>query len=205
MKTLRFTLNLTASLLALAGLLPSLPVYAHSVTGHIEIEAQSPVKKIIVYLSPEQPRQQQSQTYQVSQKDTRFNPPLTIITVGDKVQWVNDETREIDHNIYSLSEISHFDLGLGPKGSRLEQTFSQPGEINYYCSAHKNMEGKIVVLPSRYYQLLEQAGDFKLDGIPEGKWRLNAIIFHRRYKAEPVNLTLGKSPAQNLTLKLVKR
>lgn len=67
------------------------------------------------------------------------------------------------------------------------------------------MEGKIVVLPSRYYRLLEQPGDFTLDGLPEGQWVLNAIVFHRRYKAEPIELTVGKKPLQNLTLKIVKR
>jgi plastocyanin len=205
MKTLSLTLNPKLLLLVLAGFLPFQAVYAQSVSGHIEIEGQSSVKKIIVYLSPDQPRQQQSQTYQVSQKDTRFRPPLTVITVGDKVQWVNDEAREIDHNIYSLSEISHFDLGLGAKGSKLEHTFNRLGEVNYYCSVHKSMEGKIVVLPSRYYQILEQPGDFKLEAIPEGKWLLNAVIFHRRYKVEPVSITVDKTAAQNLTLKLVKR
>lgn len=209
MKTLSLTLNPKLLLLVLAGFLPFQTVYPQSVSGHIETEAQSPVKKIIVYL--QQPSQtdknanQPSRIHQISQKDTRFNPALTVIAAGDKVQWVNDEAKEIDHNIYSLTEISPFDLGLGAKGSKLEHTFNQVGEINYYCSVHKSMEGKIVVLPSRYYQILEQPGDFKLEGIPEGKWQLNAVVFHRRYKAEPVKVTLDKTAVQNLTLKLVKR
>ena len=196
-------LNLTLWTLSLACFRP---VCAESVTGHIEIPAQSPVKKIVVYLQGNNVSgSSQGKTFQIFQKDTRFNPGLSIITVGDRVQWVNDETREIDHNIYSLSETSHFDLGLGPKGSRLEQPFNQPGEVNYYCSVHKSMEGKIVVLPSRYYQFLQQPGDFKIDDVPAGKWTLNAVVFHRRYKAEPVEITVGKTSGQNLTLKLVKR
>lgn len=204
MKTLRFTLNLIGALLGLAGFLTCQTTYAQSVSGHIEIESPSPVKKVIVYLASQQINPQ-NQTHQISQKDTRFNPPLTVITSGDKIQWINDESREIDHNIYSLSEINSFDLGLGAKSSKLEHTFDQVGEVNYYCSVHKNMEGKLVVLPSRYYQVLEQPGEFKFEGIPEGKWQLNAVVFHRRYKAEPVNLTVAKTAVQNLTLKLVKR
>lgn len=201
MKTSPVSLNL---MLFLAGWLSMTTVSAQSISGHIEIEAPNPVKKIIVYLSSNQALSQ-SQSYQIIQKDTRFNPPLTVITSGDKIQWLNNEDKEIDHNIYSLSEVNRFDLGLGGKGSKLDHTFNQVGEINYYCSAHKNMEGKIVVLPSRHYQILEQPGDFKIDGVPEGHWQLNAIVFHRRYKAEPVTVTIGKAAVQNLTLKVVKR
>jgi hypothetical protein len=52
---------------------------------------------------------------------------------------------------------------------------------------------------------LEQPGNFKIDGVPEGKWQLNAVVLHRRYKVEPVNVTIAKTALQNLTLKLVKR
>jgi plastocyanin len=187
--------------------LPLQPLFAQSISGRVEAGVGVPVKKLIVYLQAGDSVElnKQPQTHPVSQKDTRFNPPLSIITAGDSVQWLNDETKEIDHNIFSLSELSRFDLGLGAKGSKLEQTFKKTGELNYYCSVHKNMEGKIVVLPNRYYQLLEQPGDFTLDGLPEGHWVLNAIVFNRRYKAEPIKLTVGKKPLQNLTLKIVKR
>lgn len=207
MKTFSLTFKLSLWL-SLAYFLPLQPACAESVSGHIEIAAGSPVKKIIVYLqsgSTNHNGAEQSKIYQVSQQDTRFNPPLTVITAGDRVQWLNNETREIDHNIYSLSEGNRFDLGLGPKGSKLDHQFNQTGEVNYYCSVHKNMEGKIIVLPSRYYQVLEQSGDFKLDNVPAGKWTLTALVLHRRYKAEPVAITLAKTAVQNITLKLVKR
>jgi plastocyanin len=204
MKKLRFTLNLSRSFLLLTSGLSCQLVYAQSVSGHIEIEAGAPVKRVIVYLKSDKSNPQ-NQTHQISQKDTHFNPPLTIITSGDKVEWVNDEAKDIDHNIYSLNETNAFDLGLGAKGSKLDHPFNQIGEVNYYCSVHKNMEGKIVVLPSHYYQVLEQPGNFKIDGVPEGKWQLNAVVLHRRYKVEPVNVTIAKTALQNLTLKLVKR
>ena len=206
MKTFRLRLNLGLWILSLAYFLPLQSVYAESISGHIEADAKNRAQKIIVYLQAQSDADhRQSETHQVSQKDTRFKPPLTVVTVGDSVQWINNESKEIDHNIYSLSENNRFDLGLGAKNSKLEQVFKQVGEVNYYCSVHKSMEGKVVVLPSRYYQILEKPGDFKFDDIPQGKWLLKAIVFHRRYKIEPVSLTLDKTPLQNLTLKLVKR
>ncbi len=177
---------------------------AQSISG--QIEAGKRVKKLIVYLQLSGTASQNAgKMHQVSQKDTRFHPNLTVIAAGDKVLWLNDESKEIDHNIFSLNPLNRFDLGLGERGSKLSQKFDNTGVLNYYCSVHKEMEGKIVVLPSRHYQLLDSPGAFKIDNLPEGKWTLNAIVFHRRYKAEPVEVTIGKQPLTNLTLKIVKR
>jgi plastocyanin len=201
MKKLSFYFVLTG----LAYISASLPVAAQSVSGHVD--APAPVKQLVVYLEPEDAvkRDQAQQVHVVSQQDTEFRSPLTIITAGDKVQWSNDESKEIDHNIFSLSPLARFDLGLGEKGSKLEQAFNHTGVVNYYCSVHKNMEGKIIVLPNRYFQVLDRPSDFSIDNVPEGNWTLNAVVLHLRYKAEPVKLNLGKAPVNNLTLKIIKK
>lgn len=181
------------------------PLAAQSVSGHVEAPAQ--VKQLVVYLQAEgavKPNPVQK-IQVVSQQDTAFHSPLTVIVAGDKVQWRNDEDKEIDHNIFSLSPLTSFDLGLGEKGSKLEQVFKNTGVVNYYCSVHKNMEGKIIILPDRYYQVLEQPGDFFIDSLPEGNWTLNAVVLHLRYKAEPIQFTVGKAPVTNLTLKIIKK
>jgi plastocyanin len=182
------------------------PVAAQSVSGHIDSPEQ--VKQLVVYLQAKDSSvklNQSQKTALVSQKDTEFRPSLTAIAAGDKVQWTNDEDKDIDHNIFSLSPLTSFDLGLGEKGSKLEQVFKNAGVVNYYCSVHKNMEGKVIILPNRYYQLLERPGDFSIDNLPEGNWILNAVVLHLRYKAEPVQLTVGKTPIKDLTLKIVKK
>lgn len=181
------------------------PLAAQSVSGHVEAPAQ--VKQLVVYLQAEGAmKPNPAQKIQVvSQKDTTFHSPLTVIAAGDKVQWSNDESKEIDHNIFSLSPLTSFDLGLGEKGSKLEQAFKNTGVVNYYCSVHKNMEGKIIILPDRYYQVLDRPGDFVIDNLPEGNWTLNAVVLHLRYIAEPIKLTVGKAPVKNLTLKIVKK
>ena len=181
------------------------PLAAQSVSGHVEAPAQ--VKQLVVYLQAEgavKPNPVEK-IQVVSQKDTAFHSPLTVIVAGDKVQWSNDEDKEIDHNIFSLSPLTSFDLGLGEKGSKLEHVFKNTGVVNYYCSVHKNMEGKIIILPDRYYQVLEQPGDFFIDSLPEGNWTLNAVVLHLRYKAEPIQFTVGKAPVTNLTLKIIKK
>ena len=179
--------------------------FASSVSGHVV--APKRVKKVIVYLSRNDKANQNKpvQKHVVSQKNTHFNPALWVISVGDSIEWENNENKEIDHNVFSLSTLERFDLGLGEKGSKLRQQFNKTGILNYYCSVHKEMEGKIVVLPSRHYQLLKKPTAFKISDLPAGEWTLNAIVFHRRYKAEPVKVTIGKQGIKNLTLNIVKR
>ncbi|MCK5353471.1 MAG: hypothetical protein KAJ63_00015 [Methyloprofundus sp.] len=180
-------------------------ISAGSISGQVEAPAR--VKKIIIYLSPEntEPLNTVSIEHGVEQKDTRFSTPLVVMVPGDSIAWTNNETKEIDHNIFSLSPLQRFDLGLGAKGSTLTQVFDKKGVLNYYCSVHKEMEGKVVILPSRYFQLLEQPGKFKIDNIPNGKWTLKTFIFHRRYKSTAIKLIITDDSVENLSINIIKR
>lgn len=178
--------------------------FAQSISGHVE--APSAIKQLVVFVESGGAQSAYiPETHIVSQKDTEFHPTVTVIAAGDKIQWVNDETKEIDHNIFSLSPVTSFDLGLGEKNSRLEQVFKNIGVVNYYCSVHKNMEGKVIVVPNRHYQLLDQPGDFKIDNLPEGNWTLKAVVLHLRYKTDPISLVVGNSSIEDLVLKVVKK
>ncbi len=106
---------------------------------------------------------------------------------------------------FSLSKIQTFDLGLGNKGSVLEHGFGSSGRLNYFCSVHKTMEGKLVVLPTRYFTVLKKPGNFILPDVPPGKWKLKAVVFHRRYKAEPIDISVGAESVKDLVLRIVKR
>ena len=175
--------------------------------GKVNVEGGKALKDIIVFLEPVGGAipPHSPQKYKVSQKGRKFLPSFLVIIQGDTVQYLNDEDREIDHNIYSLSKIQTFDLGLGDKGSVLEHGFGSPGRLNYFCSVHKTMEGKLVVLPTRYFTVLKKPGNFILPGIPPGKWKLKAVVFHRRYKAEPIDISVGAESVKDLVLKIVKR
>ena len=198
---------LSLSLLGLIYFLPLEPLLAGSLSGQIESPAR--VKKLIIYLSKENsPLINNSPIkHPISQKNTQFSHYLSIISVGDSIEWSNDETKEIDHNIFSLSKLRRFDLGLGAKGSILSQTFDKTGVLNYYCSVHKTMEGKVVILPSPYYQLLDlkQTTTFKIENLPKGTWLLNAVVFHRRYKVDSIKVTINKDELILLNLKVIKR
>ncbi|MDQ7089997.1 MAG: hypothetical protein Q9M50_05060 [Methylococcales bacterium] len=195
----------TGLLISLVYFLLLTPLSANSLSGNIEAPAR--VKKLIIYLTHESSIQKNKTpiVHHVSQKNTRFSEPLLIVRSGDTIEWLNNEAKEIDHNIFSLSPLNRFDLGLGVKGSTLSHVFKKTGVLNYYCSVHKEMEGKIVILPSRHYQLLTQPGHFKIDNIPEGQWTLKVIVFHRRYQVKTMQITVVNNQPNTVNLKVIKR
>ena len=96
-------------------------VEAHHIRGEIKVEGDKNLKKMIVYLEPAELSKTRHKPvlHKIIQKGRKFNPDLIVVSPGDKIQFSNDEDREIDHNIYSLSKLKNFDLGFGEKGSVL--------------------------------------------------------------------------------------
>lgn len=180
---------------------------SHNLLGTVEVEGNKQLRNLIVYLAPQQVAQRgsSSRDHRVSQKGRHFKPGLLVITRGDKVQWLNDEDREIDHNVYSLSKVKSFDLGLHERGSTIEVTFNQVGRLNYFCSVHKRMEGRVVVLPTRHFAVLDKPGSFIIPDVPQGKWVLKTVVLHRRYKSEALTLSVGEKSAKDVVIHIVKR
>jgi len=189
--------------------LPLLNADTHAATirGRVAVEGHKALKNLIVYLAPETPGQVivSPLNHQVSQKGRTFNPDLLVIVPGDTIQWLNDEDREIDHNVYSLNKVKTFDLGLHERGSIMELTINKVARLTYFCSVHKRMEGRLIVLPSRYFTILEKPGTFILPNVPRGNWTLRAVVFHRRYTSEAVQVSVGAHPVKDLVLTIVKK
>lgn len=182
-------------------------VEANHLSGKVEVEGGKKLKNLIVYLEPAESLQKKAdpRVHKVLQKGRRYNPDLIVVSPGDKIQFLNDEDREIDHNIYSLSKFKNFDLGLGERGSVLEVEIDKIGSGNFYCSVHRLMEGRIVSLNTRYFAVLESPGNFILPNIPPGNWVAKVIVFHKRYKSIPINISLSDTTHKNIELKVVKK
>ncbi len=185
----------------------STSAHAHHLNGIIEVEGGKKLKNLIIYLEPADSSKLklEPKLHKILQKGRQFNPDLLVVSPGDKVQFLNDEDREIDHNIYSLSRLKNFDLGLGERGSVLDVTIDKNGAGNFYCSVHKLMEGRMISLNTRYFTILERPGKFILPNIPAGDWVVKVFVFHRRYKVDPVTITLNDASHEEIELKVVKK
>jgi plastocyanin len=74
--------------------------------------------------------------------DMAFMRGLDVITtidikVGDKLSFKNNDP--FNHDIYSASAATAFDLGVYPKGQSKVVKFDKPGKIDVECSIHETM------------------------------------------------------------------
>lgn len=79
----------------------------------------------------------QAADFSVGQKNKQFSHKSLNIKVGDRVHFPNHDP--FFHNIYSLSEISSFDLGSYPAGESRSFTFKKPGIVEIECAIHPRM------------------------------------------------------------------
>jgi len=180
---------------------------AGTVSGHIQIEGNKALSNIIVYLQDPNGTLtgQAPAKRRVSQKGREFAPDRIVLVQGEQVAFVNDEEKEIDHNVFSLSEVRQFDIGLAERGSVKEVTFPEAGEVKYYCSVHKNMEGVVVVVPTPYFAHANDSGGFKIENVPSGDWVIKAYVAHHRYFSKPFPVSVSETPQDDLVVEVVKK
>ena len=181
-------------------------VSAADISGEVRVEDGKRLKNLVVYLEPASTESGETPKppTRIYQRGREFSPSTVVVVKGKAVDFVNDEEREIDHNVYSLSRNNKFDVGLVPKGGSRQVTFPSSGVVKYFCSVHKLMEGVIVVVPSPYFVVLEEPGEFTIRNAPPGDWRVKVSSPHRRYRETPVDIKVGSGPIRNV-LVLMKR
>jgi len=197
----------SAILAAFSIFLPFHDVTAAIVSGTVQVEGDKALPGIIVYLESANGTSSAvaPASRSVSQSGRKFAPGRIVLVKGGQVAFVNDEDKEIDHNVFSLSEIRKFDVGLIQRGSVEEVAFPDVGEVKYYCSVHKNMEGVVVVVPTHLFVHADKAGAFRIENVPAGDWVVKAFVMHRRYVSEPVSISLSGASLDDVVVNVVKK
>jgi plastocyanin len=110
----------------------------------------------------------------MDQRDMKFIPRVLPVLVGATVEFPNHDTTW--HNVYSKGGAKDFDLGLYAAGETRSTTFEKPGVARILCNAHPNMEAFIIVKEHPYFSATDNRGNFRVDGVPLGKYR--AQVWH---------------------------
>ena len=72
-----------------------------------------------------------------------FTPPTLVVAPGTTVTWTNDD--DSPHSVHEKD--GKFKSAALDTDDKFSQTFTAPGEYEYFCSIHPRMVGKIVVKP----------------------------------------------------------
>jgi plastocyanin len=142
----------------------------------------------VVYLEGEFPAKANLPVERMEQKDLVFVPQLLAIQTGTRVEFPNlDDTF---HNIFSYSKAKRFDLGRyrGDEKPIPSVVFDAPGLITLRCDIHEHMRGAILVLATPYFVITDTAGNFRLEGLPAGTFKLKVWLDSKTTKERTVVL-----------------
>jgi plastocyanin len=115
-------------------------------------------------------------TVVVQTEGKEFRPRITVVTVGSTVSFPNHDP--FNHNVFSLSSESPFDLGLYGRGRSKSAQFPSAGLVRVYCNVHATMSAVVLVVPTTLHARPAADGTFRLDAVPAGRYTLKA--WHER-------------------------
>lgn len=138
---------------------------------------------------------------ELGQEGYHFAQSLLVVPVGTKVFFPNNDPDY--HNIYSLSRNNRFDIGRYLKDERPIpfHIFKNPGTVRLNCEIHDHMRAYVLVVETPYYTRTDAKGNFKIKGVPAGKYALHVQIGQKEGWKTEVQIDPGKTKR----LKLGKR
>jgi plastocyanin len=80
-------------------------------------------------------------THQVSIANMAFTPTRITIKAGDSIEWRNRDSAE--HT--ATDKGGAWDTGILRRNKKAVIRFDTPGDYDYFCEVHPNMQGKITV------------------------------------------------------------
>jgi Flp pilus assembly protein TadD/plastocyanin len=125
---------------------------------------------------------QSVQALKVFQRELQFEPSHSVVMIGSKVTFINDD-REV-HNIYSKSSGNQFNLGAMAAGAAREIQLETPGPVILRCNLHKDMMGTVFVVPNGYYAQTNANGEYQFDAVKSQEYILE--VWHPQLYPEDV-------------------
>ena len=167
-----------AALLALV--VATLAARAGEITVNVKGAKGEPVADAVVSLvpldRPVPPATAQTAAVEISQEDEQYQPYLTVVRAGTRVDFPNKD--RIQHHIYSASEAKKFEKPLYAPGAREAIVFDQPGVVALGCNIHDWMVAYVVVLDTPWYARTGANGATTLTEVAPGRYRVD--VWHPR-------------------------
>lgn len=123
----------------------------------------------------------------IEQKGYQFRPSVTAVQTGSRVLFPNMD--EEFHNVFSYSKTKRFDLGrFRREDDSPAITFDKAGVVKIYCEIHQHMRCTLLVLDTPWFIRTDEAGRFKISGVPAGAYTLKAFLPSEKVLSMPVNV-----------------
>jgi plastocyanin len=160
--------------------------------------------------SPKNPLPTQVTIYQ---EKMRFVPAVSVVAVGAKAQFVNNDPWE-HHVRASAAGVAQFNAAAGegfelrldgkPEGKQArtaDATFSKAGAVLLGCHIHGSMRGHVYVSESPWAVLTNAEGVAQIEQLPDGVAQIKVWHADQLIDIAPQAYTVAASPGK-LTLQL---
>jgi plastocyanin len=112
----------------------------------------------------------------VAQRRLMFQPHILPVQQGSTVEFLNSDG--VAHNVFWPSvggnkKLAH-NLGTWPQNEKRAFKFDAVGAVPLLCNVHPEMNGYIVVVPTPYFALTSESGEYKIENVPDGSYSLAA-------------------------------
>jgi plastocyanin len=188
--------------LTLACLVAVLPTLASAqtgvITGHVDAVPARFLGETVVFLKLKVAPSGPPRHVTIDQKGMRFTPHVTLIEVGDSVEFTNHDA--VEHNVFTPDN-EGYNLGMIKPNSAGRYTFEHPGVYMQLCSVHAEMLAYVFVGESPHHAVVDAAGNFRLEHVPTGSYEIAIWNSHLKAAEQRVMVVEGKPAIVNFEIK----
>lgn len=174
-----------------------------TVTGRITIaerdnRSAQDLDQAVVWLTGGHAPAAQPVSAEMATENKQFVPRLLVLPAGSTLSFPNHDP--FNHNVFSLSPETPFDLGLYGRGGAKSVVFETPGIIRVFCNVHAQMRAIVVVRETGLVTQPGADGSFTLNEVPPGEYQLH--VWHERAQevSQPVRVTAVAAPPLVISL-----
>jgi high-affinity iron transporter len=144
-------------------------------------------------LAPETSAARSTRVVIVNLSEMQFTPRVTALAVGQTIRFTNlDQER---HLVRVAMPGLDFSESIG-QGQTHDLTAKSPGVFKLECGIHLHMRGFVIASPTPWFQVCSARGDFRIEGVPAGRYILTA--WHEMGEAHRQEITLARDQALEL-------
>ena len=138
----------------------------------------------------------------MDQKGLLFQPHILVVQQGITVDFLNSD--KVAHNVFwpsmmqGAKKLPGKNLGTWPQGEKRPFKFDQPGVVALLCNVHPEMSGYVVVSPTPYYALTDKSGNYKIENVPDGQYKV--VAWHEGAKTSSKDVTVAGDTKADFTV-----
>jgi len=157
-----------------------------SVAGQVHLSRGRDAGNAVVFLEGAEHSKPMANAI-VDQRDRRFIPHVSVVTVGTQVKFPNNDT--VFHNVFAEFDAKKFDLGMYPRGATKTQTFNKSGLVALFCSVHSEMSAYVMVVDTPYFTVADSGGHFSIANVPVGQYTVK--VWHESGEKDSFPITVS--------------